>query len=68
MQVYTMKQAQEKLHLRQVGKGFIVCKEGSLLVGRRLTKAYRDQYDRTYIKVDGEIQPLTEQHNYLAVD
>ena len=63
-----MKQAQEKLQLRQIGKGFIVYDQGSMLAGRRLTKTYKDQYDREYVKIDGEIEPLTEQHNYLAID
>ena len=68
MQKNLMKQAQEKLHLRQIGKGFIVCGQGSILAGRRLTKTYKDQYDRKYVKIDGEVEPLTEQHNYLAID
>lgn len=63
-----MKQAQEKLQLRQVGKGFIVLGQGSIFAGRRLIKTYKDQYDRKYVKVDGEIQPLTEEHSYLAAD
>jgi hypothetical protein len=68
MQENIMKQAREKLQLRQIGKGFIVHNQGSIIVGRRLTNTYKDQYDRTYVKIDGEIEPLTEQHNYLAVD
>ena len=63
-----MKQAQEKLQLRPVGKGFIVLGQGSIFAGRRLIKTYKDQYDRKYVKVDGEIQPLTEEHSYLAAD
>lgn len=63
-----MDKAQD-LQLRQVSRGFIVCnKEQDALIGRRLTKAYVDQYDRTYVMVNGEFEPLTEQHNYLAVD
>jgi len=63
-----MEQAQEKLQLRQIGKGFILCSQGSIFNGRRLTNTYKDQYDRKYVKIDGEIEPLTEQHNFLAVD
>lgn len=68
MQKNIMKQAQENLQLRQIGKGFIVLDQGSIFAGRRLIKAYRDQYDRDYVQIDGEIEPLTEQHKYLAVD
>ncbi len=68
MQKNIMKQAQEKIQLRQIGKGFIVLDQGSIFAGRRLIKTYKDQYDREYVKIDGEIEPLTEQHNYLAVD
>ncbi len=63
-----MKQAQEELQLRQIGKGFILLDQASIFPGRRLINTYKDQYDRKYVKIDGEIQPLTEQHNYLAVD
>lgn len=68
MQKNLINQAQENLQLRQIGKGFIVYDQGSILAGRRLTKTYKDQYDRKYVTIDGEIEPLTEQHNYLAID
>ena len=62
-----MTQAQDKLQLRQIGRGFIVCNEGDF-TGRRLTKAYMDQHKRTYVKINGQMELLTDQHNYLAVD
>ncbi len=62
-----MKEAREELKLRQVGKGFIV-NETREITGRRLTQTYRDQFDRTYVKVNGALQLLTEQHSYLAID
>jgi hypothetical protein len=62
-----MKEAQDSLQLRQAGKGFIIKHEEGF-TGRTLTQSYRDQYDRAYIKVNGEITPLTDQHGYLAVD
>ena len=60
---------QDKLRLRQVGRGFIICNDiDGTITGRRLTKTYLDQNDRTYVKVNGQLELLTEQHNYLAVD
>jgi hypothetical protein len=62
-----MKANQNKLQFRLVGKGFILNQmEG--LVGRTLTKTFVDQNEDTYVKVNGEIIPLTEKHNYLAVN
>ena len=62
-----MKEIHDKKQLRKVGKGFIVnTVEG--MVGRMLTMAYVDTNDITYVKVNGEIIPLTEQHSFLAVD
>lgn len=64
-----MKQLQEKLQFQQIGRGFIVCNEGEeALMGRRLTKTYMDQHKRTYVKVNGQLELLTEQHSYLEVD
>jgi hypothetical protein len=60
---------QDKLRLRQVGRGFIICNDSDgTVIGRRLTKTYLDQNDRTYVKVNGQLELLTEQHSYLAVD
>ncbi|MGB3210758.1 MAG: hypothetical protein WBB19_08660 [Desulforhopalus sp.] len=56
-----------KPQLRQIGKGFIVNPmEG--MVGRILTQTFMDQNQQTYVKVNGEIIPLTEQHDYLSVN
>lgn len=61
-----MKNKQDELHFREVGKGFIVSQvEG--IVGRMLTQKYVDQHKKTYVKIRGEYIPLTEQHSYLAV-
>ena len=62
-----MKDNHDQLRFRLVGKGFILNQmEG--LVGRTLTKTFVDQNEDTYVKVNGEIIPLTEKHNYLAVN
>lgn len=62
-----MKIDHDKLQLRQTGKGFVInYSEG--LMGRMLTQTFVDQYKKTYIKINGEITPLTDQHNFLAVD
>jgi len=39
-----------------------------MIKGRRLITAYADQYNRSYILVNGKYELITEQHNYLAVD
>jgi spore germination protein GerM len=60
-----MKDNHDTLQFRQVGKGFIVNQiEG--MVGRTLTQTFVDQNKQTYVKVNGEIIPLTEKHSYLA--
>ena len=60
-----MKSAHDQHEFRQVGKGFIVNQmEG--IVGRILTQVYVDQKKKPYVKVNGEIIPLTPQHSYLA--
>jgi len=62
-----MRDKQGKLQFRQAGKGFIINQmEG--MVGRILTQTFVDQNKQTYVKVNGEIIPLTEQHSYLAVN
>ncbi len=62
-----MKSKNDKLQLRQIGKGFIINQmEG--IVGRILTKTFVDQYKQTYVKINGELTPLTEEHGYLAVN
>ena len=62
-----MKDKNANLRFRQVGKGFIINQmEG--MVGRVLTQTFVDQNKQTYVKVNGEIIPLTEQHSYLEVN
>ena len=62
-----MKDQLDKDGFRQVGKGFIVNQmEG--MIGRTLTQTYVDKNKQTYVKVNGEFVPLTEQHCYLAVN
>ncbi len=61
-----MKEKHGNLQFRQVGKGFIINQiEG--MVGRVLTQTFVDQNKQIYVRVNGEIIPLTEQHSYLAV-
>ena len=62
-----MQDNHDKLQFRQVGKGFIL-NEIDGLVGRTLTHTFVDQNKQTYVKVNGEIIPLTEKHSYLAVN
>lgn len=64
---FDMKSKQEDLQLRETGKGFII-NNSEGLIGRILTSTYVDQYKRTYVKVHGELTPLTEQHSFLAAD
>ncbi len=62
-----MNEIQKRYDVRQVARGFIVCNQGALM-GRRLARVYMDQKDRTYVEVNGELELLTEQHGFLAVD
>jgi hypothetical protein len=55
-EIENMKTAIEKLQFRQEGKGFIVS-HGDNLIGRRLTKTFVDQHDRTYVQINGEFTP-----------
>lgn len=62
-----MKTEQDKLQLRQTGKGFILSNVEGLL-GRMLTYTFVDQYKVTYVKINGELTPLTDQHSFLEAD
>lgn len=62
-----MKTEINKLQLREAGKGFIISNSEGL-IGRILTQTFVDQKKRTYVKVNGEITPLTLQHNFLPAD
>jgi hypothetical protein len=61
-----MKSKNGQNEFRQVGKGFIVNQMEGMIVGRMLTQIYVDNKKQPYVKVNGEIVPLTAQHNYLA--
>jgi hypothetical protein len=62
-----MNDKSDNLQLRPVGKGFILSQmEG--IVGRILTQTYVDQKKQTYVKINGEFIPLTEQHSFLAAN
>jgi hypothetical protein len=62
-----MQDKRDNRQFRQVGRGFIINQmEG--MAGRVLTQTFVDQKKRPYVKVNGEIVPLTEQHNYLAAN
>lgn len=62
-----MKTDQDKLQFRQTGKGFVLSNvEG--LIGRMLTCTFVDQHKNTYVKINGEMTPLTDRHNFLAAD
>ncbi len=64
-----MKQAQERLQFREVGKGFILLNQAEDgAIGRRLTKTFVDQHNKTYVQINGQMEPLSEQHSYLAID
>lgn len=62
-----MENKRDNRQFRQVGSGFIINQmEG--MAGRILTQTFVDQKKRPYVKVNGEIVPLTEQHSYLAAN
>lgn len=56
-----------KLHLRQIGKGFITCNSEGL-IGRMLTHTFADQNNKIYIRLNGKIVPLTAQHHLIAAE
>ncbi|MCP4338810.1 MAG: hypothetical protein GY799_07955 [Desulfobulbaceae bacterium] len=62
-----MEDKHDNRQFRQVGRGFIINQmEG--MAGRVLTQTFVDQKKRPYVKVNGKIVPLTEQHDYLAAN
>ena len=59
----------EKLHFRHIGSGFIMSQTNEgLPPGRMLTKTYADQYNRTYVKVNGGFEPITAKHAYIGAE
>ena len=62
-----MNDKRDSLQLRQIGKGFILNQMGGI-VGRILTQTYMDKNKRTYVKINGEYVPLTEEHGFLSAN
>ncbi len=59
----------EKLRFRPIGSGFIMTEAMvGMPVGRKLTKTFADQFDRTYVQVNGNLEAVTEQHGYLGAE
>lgn len=59
----------EKLHFRHIGSGFIMTPAvDGIPPGRQLTKTYADQYNRTYVQVDGVLEPISAQHAYIGAE
>ena len=59
---------ENNLQFRETGKGFIMnSPTGDMPIGRRLVTAYNDQYNRSYILMNGTYEPITEEHRFLAV-
>lgn len=59
----------EKLQYREIGKGLIIGRPiNGIPAGRRLAKTFKDQFNRVYVQVDGELELLTERHGYLGAD
>ncbi|RPH40111.1 MAG: hypothetical protein EHM86_06305 [Desulfobulbaceae bacterium] len=57
------------LRFHEIGKGFILSNpKPDMPQGRRLITAYADQFNRSYIQINGGYELITEQHCYLAVD
>lgn len=62
-----MNDKNESNQFRPAGKGFIL-KQMEGIVGRVLTQTYVDHKKKTYVKINGEFTPLTEQHSYLPAN
>ncbi len=59
----------EKLQLRHIGSGFVMAQMGGgMPSGRKLAKAYADQYNRTYVQINGGMELVTEQHGYIGAE
>jgi hypothetical protein len=64
-----MKDDNQKLSYRQIGRGFIINESiVGIPVGRRLTKTYVDQFNRKYVQINDRYELLTAQHKYLSMD
>ena len=59
----------EELRYQEAGKAFIVCPPiNGIPAGRRLAKAFRDQFNRLHVMVNGEMELVTEDHAFLRAD
>ena len=36
--------------------------------GRKLTKTYADQYNRTYVMVNDALEPVSARHGYIGAE
>ena len=57
----------KNIQMQEAGKGFIVINSDGF-VGRMLTKTFVDQQKNTYIKIDGQFTPLTDEYSFLAAE
>lgn len=59
----------EKLHFRHIGSGFITAPSSvEMPPGRRLAKTYADQYNRTYVMINDELEPVSTRHGYIGIE
>lgn len=59
----------EKLRFRPIGSGFIMTEAMvGMPAGRKLAKTFADQFDRTYVQVNGNLEVVTDQHGYLGAE
>ncbi|WP_136805920.1 hypothetical protein [Desulfosediminicola flagellatus] len=57
----------EALRFRKAGKCFVIGKAaGDFLPGRKLLESYEDQFNRRYIKIDGQLEMVKDEHGFLA--
>lgn len=61
-----IKEDLKQLKLRQVGRGFIVCREDPLM-GHRLTNGYVDQHDHLYVMENETYKRLSDCQRFLVV-
>ncbi len=61
-----VKEPPKNLQLRQIGRGFIVCRKNPLM-GHRLTNGYLDQQHKIYVLVNNHFEPLGDSQRFLVV-
>ncbi len=61
-----VKESPKNLQLRQIGRGFIVCRKNPLM-GHQLTNGYLDQHDKIYVLVNNNFEPLGDCQRFLVV-